>query len=286
MADLLSDRIELGVTNEELMAFSSELGIKVAKDATDLEIASEIIGCVDGLDDDAWEAMTMALKEWSNAINNAKIAVAEQIKKEEIAAKAQKTKKANAAADGFPTTPAAIAKAINACKNKAEIAEQNVGIAKALGMDSPVKITKGWTVAKQKEAAIAGLKKPKDEKPSKPSKPAGPARTKAPSAEEVKDAKAKAKATAATKAKSAGAIKDGEPFRRNTSSWIVWDIFAKDKKKTGVPMDEVIAKFKDGMKEAGLKSVNEAGRVKRVIAELKKRGLVEKHEKGNFILAK
>ena len=293
MAELLNEKIELGITTEELAAFAAELEVALIEGQTDLELASEIIGAIDGLEDGPWDAMTMALKEWSNTINNSKIAVAEEEKKAAISAKTQKTKTDNAAAAGFPTTPAAIKKAINDCKNKADIAAAVVGIAKALGMDAAPSIAKSWTVAKQKEAAIAGLQKPKAAKtpnPSKPSKPAattpaatpGPARTKSPTTTQVKTAKAGAATKAADAAKKGGAIVEGEPFRRNTTAWMIWDVFNKSKAKGGVVMDTVVEKFNAALKASDQSSTNPGGRVKRVIAELKKMGLLEKKDTGNF----
>jgi hypothetical protein len=266
------------------VAFAGEISVEVGE-LTDLELASSIITAIDGLDDGAWEAMTMALKEWSNTINEKKIAIAEEEKKAEIAAKAQKTKKENAdaAAGGFPTTPAAIAKAINACKNKAEIAAANIGIAKALGMDAPVKITKGWKVADQKAAAIKGLKKPKTPKPQKTV-----TRTTAATPAQVKTQKEVARTTAATKkaGSGTGGKVEGEPFRRNTSAHMIWSVFNGSKAKGGVSMDTVSEKFEAAMTAAGKTSTNPKGRVTKVTRHMIAEGICEKLETGNVKLVR
>jgi hypothetical protein len=290
MADfvLLNDKIDLAANTETLQAFAGEISVEVGE-LTDLELASSIITTIDGLDDDSWDAMTMALKEWSNTINEKKIAIAEEEKKAEIAAKAQKTKKANAAAGGAPTTPAAIKKAINDCKNKADIAAAVGDIARALGMEAPPKITKGWTVQKQKEAAIAGLKKPTAKKtPKTPAPEKTVKRTTAATPAQVKAQKEVARTTAQTKkaGSGSGGKVDGEPFRRNTSAWMVWDVFNKSKAKGGVAMDTVTDKFDAAMEAAGKTSTNPKGRVAKVTRHMIAEGICEKLETGNVKLVR
>ena len=295
---LLNERIELNVTTEALKTFAEEIEVEVGE-LNDLELASAIINKIDSLDDVAWEAMTMALKEWSNTINNKKIEIAELEKKEAIAIKAQKTKWARVADAGIPVTPAAIKNAINACKTKAAIATQVASISRALGMDAAPVIAKSWTIAKQKEAAIAGLKKPKSAKPSGPvktvktvktektekiSKSADSVRTKSPSASEVKAAKSNAAKTVVEKEKTkGGGIEDGEPFRKNTTAYMEWNVFKSSKAKSGVALEIIKGKFTAALEAAGKSSSNPDGRVIRVIAELKKKGFIQRLETGNYI---
>lgn len=303
----LDTRINLNADMDTLQAFAGEIAI-VADGLSDLDLASAIIDKIDALPDAEWDAMTMNLKNWSNQINSAKQNLIEEDKKAAIAAKAQKTKAENSGLTA-PTTPAAIKKAIEACKTKPEIEAAASDIARACGCGIP-DFKKSWTIAKYKEFALANLKKVKEplatdagtsgtaegtiaRKTAKAT--AGETATAAgktvkrnagsPSEANVIAAKKTAKTTAAAKTvKKGGAKIEGEPYREGTTAHIIWSILKRSTVQTGMPLATLKEKSIAGFDAAKLESSNKEGRVTRVLADLKSKGLITRLETGNLIL--
>jgi len=307
----IPDGVNLNADMAQLTVFANTLGITVPEGYTEVDLASFMRFYVNGLSDADWKMVDPVVQSWANDVN-------EQVNKiKEAAAAAPATPAAPAApaagktktpkAGKTPKAPAAPAvscstfeQMIAACTKKADIIATATAAAKSAG--KTIKLVKGWSVAKLKEEAIkqitaeAAPATPAAPKaPAPPAPKAAPKRVSAnasapdPSPKAVANAKAAAKANAqAAKAKASSAPgtrgrEEGEPYRRNTTAWLVWQVLVKAKK--ALTPAEIKERFLADFEKSGLTSSNPAGRVNSIMAGMKKDGVVAADANGNYTLA-
>lgn len=278
---LLPPELDLIADMAQLTIFANSLGVAIEDNHNEHTLASALITYIDQLPEADWDAMDPAVQEWSNVVN----AQVLEIKKKAEAA--PKTPKAAAGKTPKVKTPKAkqtvsggdscstMEESINTLTKKADIIATATAFGKSTG--KKIHLPKSWSVAKLKEEAIKQLTtaepetepEPEPEKPkaASPKRVSGNASAKEPSPKAVKAAKAGAQAKAqAAKSVSTGQGKgreEGEPFRRNTTAWIVWDVFRRSKK--ALTMAEATERYLKEFEKSGLSSSNPAGRVPRVV---------------------
>lgn len=294
---ILSDEINLGVDMNQLIAFATSMDFAIEDDWNEQTLASHLISYIDQLSEDDWNAMDPAVQSWSNSVNEQvlelkKAAASKPAKTPKVpkstAKTAKKTQQTISGGDGSSS----IGESINSLSKKADIIATATALGKTSGQS--VKLIKSWSVAKLKEEAIKQLTSEPEAAASKPAKPAKPAKSASkrvsaksnaedPAPKTVAAAKANAKANAVAARKKSSSMIDGEPFRRNTTAWICWDVFRKAKK--ALTLQEATERFVAEFEKTDLKSANAAGRMPRIIqVMLHDKKIMNRNDDGTYEL--
>ena len=239
-----------GADRGTLEGFAKQLNVAHGADIDDISLAESIHTTIGGLKNDEWDLLTNELKKWDVAMTNA-------WKEQPEPAAPAKEKEAE------PTPEEVLA----ACRTKKEI------IAAAEKLGSTLKIVKTWKVDDMKANILAHLKEkaaPEEPAPSRVTAGADP------SADQVRTAKAGAanKAAAARAASAPSPKVEGEPYRRKTTSWMIWNIIVKAKKPLSAKeiKERFLAEFN---KQTEIKSTNPEGRVTSTISHLKRTNVIK-----------
>jgi len=275
----LPKEVEIGASVEILKSFAVEAKIEVPEDG-EFEIADAIMDHLDNLEDNEFYALSETLQAWANGLNQRKNEILSAKAKEKKEKKPKKEK-----AKATEVSPLAIAtEAILAAKTKNDAITAANAFGKDCGLDK-FNPAKSWSLAKIQEAAIEYIS-PKPAEPAKPKQKRvlkADANGKDPDAKAVANAKSAAKKTAEDKKSATQGMVEGEPFRRNTTAWICWDVFNRAKK--ALTMEEATERFMAEFEKSGLASNKPEGRMPRIIqVMLNDKGILQKNEDGTFNL--
>lgn len=269
-------------TRETVEGFAKEMGIEFNSDTPDLELTMKTHQNIGTLADNDWELLTTECKEWDVAMTNA-------IKVEAAKPTPKRTPKKKPA----PTAPpeesskeeVPVADQVNACRTKKALVE----LAEKLG--STLKIVMSWKLKDMKEKLIEDLANacaaPDTAGDEGPTRVKADANAPEPSAAEVKKAQAdaKARADAAKANKVSRKMEEGEPYCRNTTAWMIWDVLRRAKK--ALTAKEVRDRFMEAYDaQTEVTSTNPAGRVNVILGGMKRQGIAI-HDKaaGTYELA-